>query len=320
MTLPPVRRFPHQAMGTYFEIFISGEDESYAGQAARAAFREIDRLEGLFSRFDPASEIGRLSRLGPGECMPIGLETFECLSLAELIRSETNGAFDVHWKRSAGVASPLELRRTTAGFEARVLDAGDKILRPLDLDLGAIGKGYALDRALEVLKEWSITDALLHGGTSTAVGIGSPPVASREPIPPGGSSASPPDGSPAPPAGWPVGVGGGWPCEDAPREILLTDGRALSGSGTEVKGRHIHDPRTGAPAAGHLAAWALHTSAAAADALSTAFMVMDTGAVEEYCRRHAGVWALVIKAYGDGRMFGSPPLSPPCQNAGQSIY
>jgi thiamine biosynthesis lipoprotein len=319
MTLPSVRRFSHQAMGTYFEIFIAGEDESYAGQAAQAAFREIDRLEGQFSRFDPASEIGRLSRLGPGERLPIGLETFECLTLAELIRGETNGAFDVNWKRTSGAASPLELHRTAAGFEARVLDSGDKILRPLDLDLGAIGKGYALDRALEILREWSIANALVHGGTSTAIGIGSSSWG-EEQLPSIGSCSSPPDGSVAPPAGWPVGVGGGWPCESAPREILLTDGRALSGSGTEVKGRHILDPRTGAPAAGHLATWTLHVSAAAADALSTAFMVMDTDAVEDYCRRHPDVWALVIKAYGDGRMFGPPPPSPPCQNAGQSIY
>jgi FAD:protein FMN transferase len=319
MTLPSVHRFSHQAMGTYFEIFIAGEDESYAGQAARAAFREIDRIEGRFSRFDPASEISRLSRLGPGDLMPIGLETFECLTLAELIRGETNGAFDVNWKRTSGAASLLELHRTAAGFEARVLDSGDKILRPLDLDLGAIGKGYALDRALEVLKEWSISDALVHGGTSTAIGIGSPS-GGEEQLPPIGNCASPPGESPAPATGWPVGVGGGWPCEGAPRELFLTDGRALSGSGTEVKGRHIIDPRTGTPAAGHLAAWALHMSAAAADALSTAFMVMDTGAVEDYCRRHAGVWALVIKAYGDGRMFGPPSPSSPCQNAGQSIY
>jgi thiamine biosynthesis lipoprotein len=292
-------------MGTYFEIFIAGEDEAYAGQAARAAFHEIERLEGLFSRFDPTSEIGRLNRLSPGERMPIGLETFECLALAELIRGETDGAFDVDWKRSAGAASPLELRRTAAGFEALVLKADDKILRPLDLDLGAIGKGYALDRALEVLKEWSIADTLLHGGTSTAVGIGSPSIAPAAPGPPAGSGAPSPEGNPKPSVGWPVGVGGGWPCEDAPREIFLTAGRALSGSGTEVKGRHIFDPRTGAPAAGHLAAWALHASAAAADALSTAFMVMDTGAVEAYCRRHSEVWALVVKAYGDGRMFGN---------------
>jgi thiamine biosynthesis lipoprotein len=311
MTLSSVHRFPHQAMGTFFEIFIAGEDEPYAGQAARAAFHEIDRLEGLFSRFDPASEIGRLSRLGPGEGLPIGHETFECLTLAESIRVETNGAFDVNWKRSAGAASILELLRTAAGFEARVLDSGDRILRPLDLDLGAIGKGYALDRALEVLREWSIAHTLVHGGTSTAIGIGSPPMAFEERNPPGGNCASPSSGSAAPPAGWPVGVGGGWPCKGAPREILLADGRALSGSGTEVKGRHILDPRTGAPAVGHLAAWVLNTSAAAADALSTAFMVMDTAAVEEYCRRRAGVWALVIKASGDGRMFGPPPPSPP---------
>ena len=299
MTSPSVPRFSHQAMGTFYEVFIAGEDESYAGQAARAAFGEIDRLEGLLSRFDPASEIARLNRLGPGESIPVGLETFECLSIAERVRAATGGAFDVNWRRPAPSesGSPLDLVRTGTGFAARVRESPDKFLRPLDLDLGAIGKGYALDRSLEVLGEWSIENALVHGGTSTAIAVGAPGTkseAAREPAPEG-----------TVPDGWPVGVGGGWPCENAPREIVLTGRRALSGSGTEVKGRHILDPRTGEPAAGHLAAWALAGSAAEADALSTAFMVMDTAAVEEFCLHRPDVWALVIKAYGDGRMFGN---------------
>ena len=301
MTSPSVPRFSHQAMGTFYEIFVAGEDPSYAGQAARAAFGEIDRLESLLSRFDPASEIARLNRLGPGESLPIGLETSECLSIAERVRTETGGAFDVNWRRPSpsGSGSPLELVRTVTGFAARVRESLDKLLRPLDLDLGAIGKGYALDRSLEILGEWSIENALIHGGTSTAIAIGAPGVeaaieAARGPSPQGTL-----------PGGWAVGVGGGWPFEDAPREIILTGRRALSGSGTEVKGRHIRDPRTGEAAAGHLAAWALAGSAAEADALSTAFMVMDTAAVETYCLRRPDVWALVIKAYGDGRLFGN---------------
>ena len=297
MTLPPVPRFPHQAMGTVYEIFIAGEDPAYAAQAARAAFAEIDRLESLFSRFDPASEIARLNRLGPGESLAVGVETFECLSAAERMRADTGGAFDVNWRRPSAAGSPLALARAAAGFEVRVLESPEKFMRPLDLDLGAIGKGYALDRALEVLAEWGVGNTLLHGGTSTALAIGTPE--------PGSQGAAEAEGEPGG-AGWPVGVGGGWPCEGAPRELPLTGGRALSGSGTEVKGRHIKDPRTGEPASGHLAAWALAGTGAEADALSTAFMVMDTAAVEAYCLRRPDVWALVIRAYGDGRLFGNP--------------
>jgi len=304
MTSPSVPRLSHQAMGTFFEIFIAGEDADYAGQAARAAFAEIDRLEGLLSRFDPASEIARISRLGPGDSLPIGLETFECLEIAERIRTATCGAFDVNWRRpaAAGAGPPLELAWTGAGFEARVLAAPEKFVRPLDLDLGAIGKGYALDLALDVLVEWGVANALLHGGTSTAIAIGTPDPAAAGP---GGGPGRAGERDTAA-RGWPVGVGGGWPAgEDVPREIALTGRRALSGSGTEVKGRHVRDPRTGEPAAGHLAAWALAGSGAEADALSTAFMVMDTASVEAYCAAHPAVAALVVVAYGDVRLFGN---------------
>jgi len=78
-----------------------------------------------------------------------------------------------------------------------------------------------------------------------------------------------------------------------PRRVFLNE-RALSGSGTEVKGRHIRDPRTGRPAKGHLNAWVSHPSAAVSDALSTAFMSMSTKEVRRYCEKHPDVWALLI--------------------------
>ena len=304
-----VSRFSHQAMGTIFEIFIAGEEESYAGQAARAAFDEIDRLERLFSRFNPASEIGQINRLKTGASMSIGAEIFECLSIAERVRAETAGAFDVNVRMKVKFRSPdmsripgdaelpsFELRRGTssagadrlsdrgdrppAGFELRVIAAGSGAGCCLELDLGGIGKGYALDKALEILKDWSVENALVHAGTSTAIALGTAPDS----------------------AGWPVGVGGGWP--GAPREMQLA-AKALSGSGTEVKGGHVIDPRTGEPAGGHLAAWSTHPSGAVADALSTAFMVMKTEEIENYCLSHPDVWALVVKSYGDSRTFGA---------------
>jgi len=296
MTPPSLHRFSHQAMGTFFEVTIAGEETSYAGQAAQAAFNEIDRLERLFSRFDPTSEIRRIGRLRPGESLMIGHETYECLTAAEKVRVETDGAFDINVRRAAkygpaagtgagdgpakGSGRILTLARTDRGFEVLRAEQADAPWQPLDLDLGAIGKGYALDKALAILADWSIENALVHGGTSTAAAVGNAPETK----------------------GWPVGVGGGWP-SDGPREIALS-GRALSGSGTEVKGPHVIDPRTGEPAKGHLAAWAMHRSACVADALSTAFMVMDTAEVEAYCGRHPDVWALVVKNYGDCRAFG----------------
>jgi thiamine biosynthesis lipoprotein ApbE len=102
--------------------------------------------------------------------------------------------------------------------------------------------------------------------------------------------------------GWPVGVGAGWP--GTPSRVILTN-RALSGSGTEVKGEHILDPRTGKPAHGHLAAWASASSAARSDALSTAFFVMTTEEVEDYARRHPDIGACVVVAYGDVRVYNS---------------
>jgi thiamine biosynthesis lipoprotein len=321
----PIYRFSHQAMGTFFETVLAGVDEFYAGQAARAVFQEIDRIEGLFSRFNPCSEISQMNRMKPGDALIIGLETYEGLKIAEKVRVDTEGAFDINVrsliqspgllgelragkklaplpsltkgggeefeKPSAEITAhefpSLELVQTSSGFEARLHSGKKSLIRSLELDLGGIGKGYALDKALAFLLDWGIDRALVHGGTSTVAAIGSPPSI--------GPAAK----------GWPVGVGGGWP--EAPNQVLLM-GRALSGSGTEVKGKHVMDPRTGLPAQAHLAAWASHPSAAEADALSTAFMVMATAEVEEYCALHPEVWALVIIDYGNCRVFNQEAL------------
>jgi thiamine biosynthesis lipoprotein len=310
MDLPPkaaVHRFPHHAMGTFYEALISGCDEVYARQAAQAAFREVDHLETLLSRFNPASEIGQINRLNPGAVLKIGCETYECLAAAERVRIDTGGAFDINVRAEkarpdcgsgapaeagAGLRPAFEAFPVTDGFAVRINrrpfeDHG----RGVDLDLGGIGKGCALDRAAAILADWSVENFLIHAGTSTALAAGS------------GSGGS------ADEAGWPVGVGGVWPLPGFDKRACLRN-RALSGSGTEVKGAHIKDPGTGASAAAHLAAWASHPQAAMADALSTAFMVMETDAVSRYCRQHPGVWALVITPDGQGHVFNAGLLAP----------
>ena len=295
----PVHRFAHEAMATVFEIFVAGREEAYAGQAARAAFGEIDRIERLFSRFDPTSETSRIGRLKTGETLPVGLETAEILGLAAYVQAETAGAFDINFRAGLAPArnrsfiprSPLNgiirIDRSGSGFSVTRLPARRGTKNPLvDLDLGAVGKGYALDAALDLLRDWGIESVLCHAGTSTALAAGPGPGRGK-------------DGE-----GWPVGAGSTAGKTSGPGRVLLRN-RALSGSGTEVKGEHVVDPRTGRPASGHAAAWASHPSAAVADALSTAFLVMTTAEVAGFCGRHPAVWALVKTGTEKCRIFNA---------------
>lgn len=282
--LRPIR-FAHFAMGTTFELIIAAEDETYAGQAAQAVFAEIDRLESLLSRFDPGSEISQISRMASGESKNTVIEVYECIHIARKMTRETQGAFSIFFDKKG---APLPLPGKTAPYPLSLSQTGNGLSAHWEnscgeekqIDLGGMGKGYALDKCLEILSDWGITRALIHGGTSTALAVGTPPGREHR--------------------GWPVGVGGLW--EGTPKTFHLQDA-ALSGSGIEVKGAHIFDPRTGMAASGHQAAWVSHSSATVADVLSTAFMVMSEEEVSLYCAEHPEVWAMVVNGENKFRIF-----------------
>jgi thiamine biosynthesis lipoprotein len=270
----PLARVSHEAMACTWEAFIPSENPRQAEQAARAAFAEVDRLEQELSRFIPHSDVVRINALSAGRTVRVGIEVLECLELAGRIHQETHGAFDVTIgallaNRQAAQSAPpqagmdlLDIRRAERTVGVRV--AG------LKLDLGGIGKGYAVDRAIDVLRKWSIPAALLHSGQSSAYALGAPP------------------GQP----GWTIAIRNPTDHSAALGQLSVRDA-ALGGSGVLLHGRHIIDPRTRQPAAGALGAWALAPSAAAADALSTAFMVLSRDEVAEYCRQHSEISALL---------------------------
>ncbi|UCC96372.1 MAG: FAD:protein FMN transferase [Phycisphaerales bacterium] len=283
---PGMKRFSHEAMATTFEILIVHEDERYARQAATAAFNEVDRLEGELSRFLENSDIARINNLPARQPLQLGLDAFECLRASAQMYAQTNGAFDVTvgtlvkcWRHEDGsprTPSPEELARARlhTGVHLLELDKPEHTIRlsasPVRVDLGGIGKGYAVDRVAELLGEWSIETALISGGYSSVLAMEAPP----------GTD------------GWPLTLS-----DPADRTKIVARPRlragALSGSGV-AKGGHIISPRTGRPAEGRRAAWASAPDATTGDALSTAFMIMEPDEIEQYCARHPKVLAMVI--------------------------
>lgn len=294
--IPGAHRFSHEAMATVFEIIIVHDDSHYAHQAAWEAFEELARLEQGLSRFIENSDISRINSLVAGRPLILGPAAFECLQLCIRISAETNGAFDVTigslmecWlneDKHPRTPSDEELvgARQLTGMHLVKLDEASHTVwlesGPVSIDLGGFGKGYALDRMAELLREWSIDTALIHGGASSALPLGAPPEA----------------------AGWPLTLSSPGYSRQVLAHLSLHD-RALSGSGLR-KGQHIIDPRTAGPVEGRIAAWASAPTAATADALSTAFMAMDPEEVKQYCSDHPEVLAMILLEGQGGEVQG----------------
>jgi thiamine biosynthesis lipoprotein len=285
--VPDVHRFAHAAMATTFEAIIQHEDRSYARQAAQAAFDEVDRLEGHLSRFLETSDVTRINHLPAGQPAALSWDTFECLKISDEIFAETGGAFDVTvgflvdcWldkeKKLSRTPSPeeLEFARAHTGMDLILFDEPTHAVAltnsPIRVDLGAVGKGYAVDRMAELLREWSIDRALIHGGFSSVLALDAPQDM----------------------AGWPVTLSHPKDRSHTLARVSLA-GVSVSGSGVE-QGRHIIDPRTATPAQGKIATWAIAPDAGRGDAISTAFMVMTPQEVRAFCAEHPQVRALLI--------------------------
>lgn len=265
-------RFYHEAMATTFEVIILHEDSRYAQQAARAAFNELDRLEAELSRFIENSDISRINNLPANQPLRIGLDAFECLRLSAKFHAETNGAFDVTFgsrHSKPAVENPIKLDESQHTVEL--------LTGPVQIDLGGIGKGFAVDRMAELLRQWSIDIALVSGGYSSVLALDAPPDTK----------------------GWPVTLSNPHNRKQTLARLYL-QGRAVGASGLQ-KGLHIIDPRTGRPAEGKIAAWACAADAATVDALSTAFMVMGRDEIKKFCSNRPDVQAMVI-LQGEGKI------------------
>jgi thiamine biosynthesis lipoprotein len=255
----------------------------------------VDRLEAQMTVYCDDSELAALNRAAFHRPVADEPRLFELFERAQRLSRETGGAFDItasplvrcwgFFHRKGCVPSEAELAeaRSRVGFEHLELDEANwtvRFRRPgMEINLGSIGKGYAVDRAAAVLKNCGLDNFLLHGGQSSVLACGN---RSGE-------------------VGWGVGIRNPLFPRRRLAMVRLRDGAlGTSGSGEQFfrsQGRrygHILDPRTGRPAEGILSVTVTAPTAAEADALATAFFVLGVEKTREYCDNHPGIGAILI--------------------------
>lgn len=287
------------AMGCEFEFLLCGPDRDHLLDAAEEAFDEILRLEQQLSVFIPTSELSYLNANASRVPVQLDPRLFDLLLMAKRISAETEGAFDPSsgalidaWRDSVEVLPDRQRIRELlwrTGMSAVILDESRSTIQFAapgpKLNLGALGKGYAIRRAAELLMDRGVNSALLSAGSSTVYAMGSIP-----------------GGDP-----WPVGIRN--PAK--PDERIMVIGlrnRALSTSGNYerfveangVRYGHVLDPRTGFPVNAVLSASALTDDPAESDALSTAFFVLGVEGTRRYCDNHRNVGAIMIVPTPEG--------------------
>jgi thiamine biosynthesis lipoprotein len=285
-------------MGSYFEVRLPSSTPGAVDLACRA-LDLIDALEAQMTVYRDDSEVSRLSATAHLQPVEVEPRLFALLELAVTLNRETAGAYDVTagalseaWgftkgpKRVPDADCLAAALARTGSHHLRLDTARRRVAFDVEgvrINLGSIGKGYAIDRAVELVREyWWPTSALIHGGRSSLFALGSPPgrfgarweIALRNPFRP-----------------------------EAPLGAVRLHDRALGTSGSafqqfECDGRvygHLIDPRTGIPPLGPASVTVLAPTAALADALSTAFFLLGADAAAAYTEAHPGIGVLFVE-------------------------
>jgi thiamine biosynthesis lipoprotein len=242
-----------EAMGSTYSLVLYDEDRDRMEAAAEAAFDEARRLDGLLSNYKPESPWSQVNQFAAERPVPVPKELFDLLAACVEYSRKSDGAFDItvgplmkvwgFYKGTGHLASKAEVKKALAsvGYRNLILDRKTLSVRfakkGVEMDPGGIGKGYAVDRIVEVLKERKIRVALVSASGSSIYALGAPP------------------GEP----GWKVSILDPRNEGKTVQDVVLKD-ESMSTSGSyekffEADGKiyaHIMDPRTGFPAGGML--------------------------------------------------------------------
>ncbi|HTU50677.1 MAG TPA: FAD:protein FMN transferase [Acidobacteriaceae bacterium] len=264
----------HPSMGTEYSLYLYAPSREEAAAIAKPVFEEVDRVDALLSNYRPDSEISRINHEAFEHEVTTDPETFRFLTTCMAWSKRSRGAFDVSvgklmkvWKffgASGALPSPEELAaaRVDVGWENIRLDPEQRTVRFLaagiELDPGGIGKGYAVDRAVRVLRARGVPAALLSAGSSTIYALGAP---SGE-------------------AGWKVRVPSPYPEGGAISTVILRDTSLSTANLSEKNFVHegqfygaIMNPQSLQPVRGVLQVTVISPSATDSDALSNALFV-----------------------------------------------
>lgn len=279
-------------MGTVLQLTLCGTDPDQTRRTSDSLFQTAARLDRLLTTYAPDSPVSRLNATAGQGAMPVPAEVMDALSLSVRYWELTRGTFDITvgplmalWKRVSGLPSPDTVRHTLSrvGSHRIVLSPQGTVAlaQNMALDLGGIGKGFALDRMVALLKERRVGRALLNFGHSSQWAVGRPPDA----------------------PGWRLLVR--LPDGTLTGIATLRD-QALSVSGSlgqsvalgDRRYGHVIDPRTGQPIQRDLLACVVAPSAAQAEALSKALLILGESEGTALLERLSGVEGLLLETNG----------------------